>query len=81
MKYALITAASALLFFSCEQKETVIQPPDKNETTIVNPPAEKKETTIINPPASKTTEKTTETETKITPGGTTTEKTETIEKK
>ena len=68
MKSYLIIAVLTPLCFSCEKKETVI-----------NPPAEvKHETTIVNPPASeKTIEKKTETETKILPGGTTTEKKET----
>ena len=63
MKYYLMTAVLAPLFFSCEKKETTINPPGdvKHETTIVNPPA-----------TEKTTEKKTETETKFMPGGTTT---------
>jgi len=71
MKNHLVTAALASLCFSyvsCEEKHTVVNPPEKHETTIVTPP-------------SSTTEKKTETQTTITPGGTTTEKKETIEKK
>lgn len=76
MKNYLIVAVVASLAFACERKEVTI-----------NPPGETKETTIITPapaaPATpeKKTETTTETETTITPGGTTTETTETIEEK
>jgi len=66
MKNYLITSVLALLFVSCEQKETTINPPAENNTTIITPaPTEKK----------------TETETTVTPGGTVTEKKETIEQK
>jgi len=68
MKKHLIPAILTSLFFvSCEEKHVT-----------VNPPGETKETTIIKD-APATTEKTTETKTG--PGGTTTEKKETIEKK
>ena len=71
----LIPAVLASLFVSCEQKE---------ETTI-NPPAQHKEekTTIVTPAPSneKSTEKKTETETKVKPDGTTIEKKETSEEK
>lgn len=69
MKTYLITAVLASLCFSCEQK-----------STTVNPPGEK-ETTIIKEAAPSTTEKKTETETKVGPGGVTTEKKETTEKR
>ena len=70
MKLYLIVALLAPLFFtSCEEKHVT-----------VNPPGEKKETTIIKE-APSTTEKKTETETKTGPGGTTTERKETTEKK
>ena len=70
MKTYLIPAILAPLFFaSCEEKHVT-----------VNPASETKETTIIKE-APTTTEKKTETETKTGPGGTTTEKKETIEKK
>jgi len=70
MKTYLISAILAPLFFtSCEEKHVT-----------VNPPGETKETTIIKDTPT-TTEKTTETETKTGPGGTTTEKKETTEKK
>lgn len=68
MKNYIITVAFALLAVSCEQKSTTINPPGEKETTIIKE-------------APKTTEKTTETETKVTPGGITTEKTETTEKR
>jgi len=70
----LIPAALASLFVSCEQKE---------ETTI-NPPGQHTEkTTIVTPAPSeeKKTEKKTETETKVGPGGTSIEKKETTEEK
>jgi hypothetical protein len=67
MKNYLITAALATMCFSCEHKETT-----------VNPPAEHNDTTIIKE-APSSTEKKTETETKVMPGGTTTEKKETTE--
>lgn len=70
MKTYLIPALVAPLFFgSCEEKHVTVKPRD-----------EKKETTIIKE-APSTTEKKTETETKTGPGGTTTEKKETTEKK
>lgn len=69
MKNYLILGILASLCASCEQKHVT-----------VNPAGETKETTIIKE-APNTTEKKTETETTITPGGTTTEKKETIEKK
>jgi hypothetical protein len=70
MKTYLLPAIFASLFFtSCGEKHDT-----------VNPPGETKETTIIKSSPT-TTEKTTETETKTGPGGTTTEKKETIEKK
>ncbi|MES2920594.1 MAG: hypothetical protein V4819_03560 [Verrucomicrobiota bacterium] len=68
MKTYIITAVLASLCFSCEQKSTTINPPGEKETTII------KEVPT-------TTEKKTETETKITPNGTTTEKKETTEKR
>lgn len=70
MKTYLIPAILASLFFaSCEQKSVTVNP------------SETKETTVIKEAAPTTTEKTTETETRSGPGGTTTEKKETIEKK
>jgi hypothetical protein len=78
MKHYLVTALVASLFFSCEHKETTINPPGENKTTVVNPPAEK-DTTIITPGT--TTEKKTETNTTITPDGTSVEKKETTEQK
>lgn len=69
MKIYIITAVLATLCFSCEQK-----------STTVNPTVEK-ETTVIKEAAPSTTEKKTETETKVSPGGVTTEKTETTEKR
>lgn len=69
MKTYLITVVLASLCFSCEQKSTTINPPGE------------KETTIIKEAAPSTTEKTTETETKVSPGGVTTEKKETTEKR
>ena len=71
MKTYLITAVLALPFASCEKKETTINPPAENKTTIVTPA----------PGDEKTTEKKTETETKVTPGGATIEKKETTEEK
>ena len=68
MKTYIITALLASLCFSCEQKSTTINPPGE------------KETTIIKEAAPTTTEKKTEVETKVTPGGTTIEKKETTEK-
>jgi hypothetical protein len=70
MKTTIITATLALLCFSCEQKSTTINPPGEKETTIIKEEA-----------PSTSVEKKTETETKVTPGGTTTEKTETTEKR
>lgn len=69
MKNYLITAVLASLSFACERKEV----------TVI-PPGETKETTIVTP-APSSTEKKTETKTMTTPDGTTTEKTETTEKK
>ena len=70
MKNYLIPAILAPLYFSsCEEKHVTI-----------NPPGESKETTIIRD-APTTTEKKTETETSVGPGGTTTEKKETTEKR
>lgn len=70
MKNYIITAVLASLCFSCEQKSTTINPPGEKETTIIK-----------EAPAPNTVEKKTETETKVTPGGITTEKTETTEKR
>ena len=71
MKNYIIAAALASLcslISSCEQKSTTINPPGEKETTIIKE-------------APNTIEKKTETETKVTPGGTTTEKKETTEKR
>ena len=72
-------AAAGLIFTACDTRvNTSPAPPSEKNTTIVNPPAEKKEsnTTIVTPPAAPT-EKKTETNTTITPGGATQQKTET----
>ncbi|MCW1923069.1 hypothetical protein OKA05_10940 [Luteolibacter arcticus] len=72
MKTYLIPAVLAALFASCEQKETTINPPAQHT----------EKTTIITPaPAEKTTEKKTETETKVSPGGTVEKKETTTEEK
>lgn len=66
-KTYLFTAIVASLCFSCEHKETTINPPGENKTTIVTPGA--------------STEKKTETNTTITPSGTSVEKKETTEER
>ena len=73
MKTYLFTAIIALLSFSCERKVVTINPPGETmETPIVVP----------GPPSRENmTESRTETKTTTAPDGTTTEKTETIEKK
>lgn len=72
MKYCLITAAVALLSFSCERKETTIIPAAEKETTVITPA----------PAPATTIEKKTETERTIGPDGITTETKETtIEEK
>ena len=71
MKTYILTAVIAAFSFSCEQSSTTVNPTVEKE----------KETTIIKEAAPTTTEKKTETETKVTPGGVTTEKTETTEKR
>ncbi len=68
MKNYLVAAAVASLCFSCEEKNTTINPPGEKDTTIIRE-------------SPRSTEKTTETETKTTPGGTTTEKKETTEQR
>lgn len=75
MKNYLITAVLASMCFSCEEKHTTITPPGEKETTII------KDAPTIIKEAPNTIEKKTETETKVTPGGTTTEKKETTEKR
>ena len=67
MKHYLVTALVASFCFSCEHKETTVNPPAENKTTIVTPGT--------------STEKKTETNTTITPGGTSVEKKETTEQK
>ena len=67
MKPYLFATIVASLCFSCEHKETTVNPPAENKTTIVTPGT--------------STEKKTETNTTITPGGTSVEKKETTEEK
>jgi hypothetical protein len=65
MKNYVLILIAAGLFTACEQKETTVNPPAENNTTIVNPS-----------PATKT-EKTEKTETNTAPGSETKTETET----